>query len=235
MTQGDITGLILSYGYAFGLLLIVESIGKSLNWRQDFTRKIIHMGAGLWIWGMLYFFDHWYFGIIPFATFIPLNYIFYRYQVFKSMDTRSSTPGTVYFAISITILFILLWRTDGTADYVPIAAAAVMAMTIGDALASIIGRKWGAHKYSIWGSTRSFEGSAVMLVASSLVIGLTLIYLPDSALSLNSMLFSANTILLLTFAGSLVATVAEAVSPKGTDNLFVPLLSAAIMFLISGM
>lgn len=235
MTQGDIIGLVLSYIYAFGLLLIVETIGKSLKWEQDFTRKIIHIGAGLWIWGILYFFDHWYFGIIPFATFIPLNYIFYRFQVFKAMDTRSSTPGTVYFAISITVLFVWLWRTGGALDNVPLAAAAVMAMTIGDALASIIGRKWGRHKYTILGSTRSLEGSALMFISSLIVVGLTLFCLPGSALSPNSVLLSANAVLLLTVCGAVVATLAESFSPKGTDNLFVPLLSGLAIFLLSGL
>lgn len=235
MTQGDIIGLILSYVYAFGLLLIVEAIGKRFKWQQDFTRKIIHIGAGLWIWGILYFFDHWYFGVIPFATFIVLNYIFYRFQVFKAMDTGSSTPGTVYFAISITMLFVWMWRTGGAVDNIPIAAAAVMAMTIGDALASIIGRRWGKHIYTFWGSARSLEGSAVMFVSSLIVIALTLIYLPGSALSPNSVLLSANAVLLLTICGAVVATLAESFSPKGTDNLFVPLLSGLAMFLLTGL
>jgi len=109
MSRGDIVGLVLSYLYAFGLLFVVEAVGKLFKWHQEFTHKIIHIGAGLWIWGILYFFDHWYFGIIPFATFIVLNYVFYRQQSFKAMDTTESTPGTVYFAISITVLFVWSW------------------------------------------------------------------------------------------------------------------------------
>ena len=105
MTTGDIIGLVASYVYAFGMLFGVEAIGKGLKWKQPFTRKIIHIGAGLWIWGILALFDNWYFGIIPFATFIVLNYVFYRQQSFEAMDAEDSTPGTVYFSISITILF----------------------------------------------------------------------------------------------------------------------------------
>ena len=234
MTQGDINGLILSYVYAFGMLLIVEFIGKKLKWHQDFTRKIIHMGAGLWIWGILYFFDNWQYGIIPFATFIVLNFLFYKFQIFKAMDTTESTPGTVYFAISITILYAWLWRTGGAADYVPIAVAAIMAMTIGDALASILGKKYGKHKYTILGSTRSFEGSAVMAVSSLIVIGLTLSLLPGSTLSTHSIPFSVNAVVILTLAGGITAAAAESISPKGTDNLFVPLLSALVMYFLAG-
>jgi phytol kinase len=76
MSQRDVIGLVASYVYAFGLLFVVEAVGRRLKWPQDFTRKIIHIGAGLWIWGLLALFEHWTIGLIPFATFIVLNYIF---------------------------------------------------------------------------------------------------------------------------------------------------------------
>jgi len=231
MTQGDTIGLILSYVYAFGLLFFVEFLGKKLNWEQDFTRKIIHIGAGMWIWGILYFFDNWYFGIIPFGTFIILNYLFYRQQSFKAMDTEESTPGTVYFAISITILFAAMWRTGGDSDTVPIAAAAIMAMTVGDAFASLIGKRIGKHKYTILKHTRSFEGSAAMFITGFIAIYLTLSLLPGSAMSPNSIVFSQSQLFTGSIIATITATAAESVSPRGTDNLFVPLLSALVMFL----
>ncbi len=222
MSLGDVLGLVLSYVYAFGLLFGVEAIGKLFRWRQELTRKVIHIGAGLWIWGILALFDHWYIGVIPFATFIVLNYMFYSQQSFKAMDTAQSTPGTIYFALSITVLFGLLWRTGGGPDHVPIAAAAVMAMTLGDATASLIGLRWGTHRYTVLGHTRSWEGSAAMAVV-------TLTWLPGSALSPNSLSLTTINRLLITLAGAVVATLAEAVSPIGTDNLTVPLLAGLIM------
>jgi phytol kinase len=233
VTRGDIIGLVLSYIYAFGMLFVVESIGKRLKWPQDFTRKIIHIGAGLWVWGILYFFDHWYFGIIPFATFILLNYIFYRQQTFKAMDTTASTPGTVYFAISITVLYGLLWRTGGPPDRAPIATAATMAMTLGDALASLVGRRWGSRPYTIFGHTRSLQGSAAMAVFSFLGIFLTLLWLPGSALSPNSAVLGAFPALWMALVGTVAATLAEALSPAGTDNLSVPLLSGLALYLLT--
>ncbi|MBN1309994.1 MAG: phosphatidate cytidylyltransferase [Anaerolineae bacterium] len=231
MTTGDTIGLILSYVYAFGMLLGVEAIGKAFKWPQDFTRKIIHIGAGMWVWGILYFFDHWYFGIIPFATFIVLNYLFYRRQTFKAMDTEKSTPGTVYFAASITLLYGLLWRTGGAIDRAPIATAAVMAMTWGDALASIVGVRWGSHKYTVFGHTRSWEGSAAMALSSLLVILGTLAFLPGSALSPSSVTSTGTMLIVMSVAGTVVATLAEALSPAGLDNLSVPLLTGLALSL----
>ena len=230
MSRADIYGLVLSYVYAFGLLFGVEAVGKRLKWPQWVTRKLVHIGAGMWVWGILYFFTEQRYGIIPFATFIVLNYIFYRLQAFKAMDAQDATLGTVYFAISITILFGWLWRTDGSSDRVPLAAAAVMAMTWGDALASLVGKKWGRHRYNTFGHQRTWEGSLTMLVSSFVVILLTLWLLPGSNLSPNSI--SPPALWLLGATAALIATGAEAFSPAGTDNLTVPLLTA--LFLVAG-
>ena len=235
MTRNDIIGLIASYLYAFGLLFIVEAIGKRFKWPQAFSRKIIHIGAGMWIWGILALFDTWTIGIIPFTTFIVFNFVFYRFQIFKAMDAVDSSPGTVYFAISIAILFALLWRTGGAPDRVPVAAAAVMAMTWGDGLASIVGQKYGKRIYTIFGHKRSREGSVAMAVATFTVILLTLTLLPGSTLSPNSVALPFWGVLLLTVIGTVVATAAEAFSPAGTDNLSVPLLTGLALFLLNAL
>ncbi len=233
MSSGDIVGLILSYVYAFGLLLGVEALGKRYHWSQYFTRKLVHIGAGLWIWGILLLFDHWYYGIIPFATFIAMNYIFYRQRTFGTMDAADSTLGTVYFAISITTLFALLWRTGGAADYVHVAAASVMAMTLGDGLASIVGNRWGKHSYtSLKQHTRSWEGTIAMAVFSLLGIALSLSLLPGSSLSPHGVPLSIGTILVCTLLGTVVATLAESLSPAGTDNLTVPLSTGMVLYLL---
>jgi len=232
VTQGDIIGLVLSYIYAFALLFIVEALGKQLKWPQHVTRKIIHIGAGMWSWGILYFFDHWYFGIIPFATFIVMNYVFYRRQAFQQMDTEESSPGTVYFAFSITALFALLWRTGGALDRVPIAMAGVMAMTWGDALAHIVGRASGKHTYQMFGHTRSWEGTAAMVVFAFIAMFLTLWLLPGSVLSPNSRVLGPGNAAIMAVFATTLAAILEGVTPAGLDNLSVPLVSALSLILL---
>jgi phytol kinase len=232
MTTQDWIGLGISYAYASGLLVLAELIRRWRGYPQDFTRKLVHISAGMWVFGVLALFDTWYIGVIPFATFIGINYILWRYRFLEAMDAPDSTPGTVYFALSITILFLLLWRKGLPGDRGYIAAAGAMAMTWGDSLAAIFGRRFGRRRYTIMGGTRSWEGSAVMFLASGVAMFLTLLLVPGSPLAPTATPLGAGAALVAALCGATVATAAEAVSPHGTDNLSVPLLAAGAVFIV---
>lgn len=232
MTNSDFIGLAASYIYAISLLILGEGLRKLFGVKPELTRKLIHIGAGMWVFGVLLLFKTWEIGILPFATFIGLNYLFYRYRVIGAMDSEDSSPGTVYFAISVTLLFGLLWRPQGPVDNAPIAVAGVMAMTWGDALAALIGRRFGQHKYQVGNSVRSWEGSVAMLLASTVAIFLVLLSLPGSLLSPLSVSISVGWAFLTALVSATFATLVEAVSPHGTDNLSVPLVAAGVAWIV---
>lgn len=231
MSSVDFWGLVYSYVYAFALLLIVEQIGKKLRWPYFVTRKIIHIGAGMWTWALLFLFDHWYIGIIPFATFIVLNYLFYRLRTFSTMDGEKESPGTVYFAISITALFLIGWRNTPS-DHTYFVIPALMVMTWGDAMASLFGKFKGKHLYTFLGSTKSFEGSMMMLLFSFLAVSISLFVLKGSAMSIQAQQATGLSILLTGFLTAIIAAITEALSPAGTDNLSVPLISALVIYVL---
>lgn len=231
MTAHDIWGLVLSYVYAFGLLIVVEQVAKKLHWPQFVSRKIIHIGAGMWTWAIVLIFDHWYWGIVPFASFIVLNYWFYRQRTFAAMDGEKESPGTVYFALSITILFLMGWRNFPD-DQLHLILPAIMAMTWGDAMASLIGKYFGKHSFSFRGLQKTLEGSAAMLLFSTLAIWGTLLVLQHYQMSTTLAEFNSLYLLGKALIVASVLTGVEAVSPFGTDNLFVPLIGAGLLFLL---
>jgi len=231
--SNDILALVFSYVYASSLLVVSEILMRKFGWKQFITRKLVHIGAGMWVWGILYFFDTWYLGIIPFATFIILNFIIYKYEILKGVDAEDSSPGTVYFAFSITALFLLFWRTGVPSPNLFIAVAAVMAMTWGDALASLVGKTWGKRKYTFLKHTRTWEGSAAMFISAFIVIFLVLKFLPGSGLNPGVTSLSTEQIFILTGASAGVGTFAESISPAGTDNLSVPFAVALILWLLT--
>ncbi|NWG19455.1 MAG: phosphatidate cytidylyltransferase [Chloroflexi bacterium] len=231
MTAGDWIGLGISYAYAVGLLASGEALHRFAGLPADLTRKLIHVGAGMWVFGILALFDRWEIGIVPFATFILVNYVLYRYRVVRAMDSADSSPGTVYFAIAITMLFALLWRPQGPIDRGVAATAGVMAMTWGDALAALVGKRFGRRKYTVGHSTRTLEGSAVMFATSALAMLLTVTLLPGSALAPFAPSGDLARGMTAALSGAAAATLVEAVSPHGTDNLSVPLAAAAAAYL----
>ena len=228
MTFGDILGLIFSYVFAFGMLLLVEAIRRWRNYSTEFTRKLVHIGAGMWIWVILLLFDHWQFAIIPTATFILFNYLFLRYHVFSSMDPKEgATPGTVYFAFSCTLLLFIFhngWEQGFPRGFEYYAMSGIMAMTWGDAFAAIIGKRFGKHSYRVPGRTkhrRTLEGSLACLVFTFAAVAITLTIMSS---------LTAPLILIGALIAALVATLLEAISPHGTDNLTVPIVVAIVLF-----
>ncbi|MBU1751717.1 MAG: phosphatidate cytidylyltransferase, partial [Chloroflexi bacterium] len=80
----DWVGLVLSYVWVFAVLGGGEGLRIVFKLPRDFTRKFVHIGVGLWAIGTVLVFENWYFAIIPPLSFIVLNYISYRREVFKA-------------------------------------------------------------------------------------------------------------------------------------------------------
>ena len=220
----DWLALIISYVYVFAMIGIGEGLrkwpgqAKPGTYSTEFTRKFIHIGVGMWAFGTVLLFQHWYFAIIPPLSFVVLNYISYRREIFKSVETgEKGNLGTVYFPISFVAIICLFWTRPN------LLVASLMPMTWGDALAAILGQRYGQRKYSILGSTRSIEGSLAMLLFSWLSTFLALLLLPPLGWQ-TSMLYS--------LALAVFTTLVEALSPWHIDNLTVPLFSAALLYLI---
>ncbi len=215
----DWLALITSYAYVFAAIGVGEGLRKWRGYSTEFTRKLIHISVGLWAFGTVLLFEHWYFAIIPPLSFVVLNYISYRQELFKSVETgEKGNLGTVYFPISFAIILRLFWSSPH------LLVASLMPMTWGDALAAILGRRYGQRKYSVLGSTRSLEGSLAMFLFSWLSTFLALLLLPP---------LGWQTSLLYSLALAVFATLVEALSPWHIDNLTVPLLSAALLYLIT--
>lgn len=96
-----------------------------------------------------------------------------------------------------------------------------MPLTGGDALAALMGRRFGRRYYTVMGSTRSLEGSLVMFCASALTTFLALA------------LLGAHKSLGIALVTALGATLAEAIAPWGLDNLTIPAAAAVLLALLA--
>ena len=214
--------LILAFVYVFVAIGLGELLRRSFHLSQGFTRKFIHIAVGMISIPTVLMFKSLYWAIIPPLAFVVINYLDYRFGLIQAMmSSDRSNLGTVYFPISFAAILVLFWGNSAMPTTHPyLIVAALMPLTWGDALAAVVGERTGRHRYTIFGHTRSLEGSATMFIVSALATFLAL-----GMLSLPVRFVVA-------IVTALGATVAEAISPWGIDNLTVPAVSALILALM---
>jgi phytol kinase len=213
----DRIALIASFTYVFAMIGVAEGLRKWRGYSVEFTRKFIHIAVGMWAFGTVLLFERRAFAIIPPLAFVAINALSYWRGTFKAMETgEKGQLGTVYFPLSFAALIWVLW------GHPHLLVASLMPMTWGDALAAVLGRRIGQHRYTVGRSTRSLEGSAVMFLASWAATLVALVLLAPEPLGPAAAVGAAA-------ATALAATAVEAVSPWGIDNLTVPAVSALML------
>ncbi|KAL1920045.1 uncharacterized protein VTP21DRAFT_1191 [Calcarisporiella thermophila] len=218
----DTNALVISYIYATSLLITGELLYRFLRWPRWITRKFVHIFAGLWVWFCIMAFESKLIGLIPFITFIPMNLFLVYVSIFRSIGSKDRNFGTVYFAISIASLLYFFQ------DRQHLAMVGIMDMTLGDAVACLVGtsvKAWRAKKYEKKETKgKTLVGSLACAVACFWASMFTLwaMHYPGGAWSY----------LLLSVVSMLVGTIVEACSPPGMDNLFMPILVTTSLWLL---
>lgn len=214
----DYTALIVSYVYVFSVIGLGELLRRVLHRSSNFTRKFIHIGVGMWVLGTVWLFETLWLALIPPATFVLINAISYWRGTFKAMETgEKSNLGTIYFPIAFAALIYVFWEQP------LLMVASMMPLTWGDAQAALVGQRYGHRFFTVAGHTRSLEGSMAMLFWSWVTTALVLFVMPY-LLGMPAI----NWLLTLIYGGAvaIVATLVEALSPWGIDNLTIPAASA---------
>ncbi len=198
-------GLLASYGFVFAVIGLSTLFDKLNIFNDEGSRKFIHIGVANWWLLAMFFFDQdtYYFAIIPPLTFIALNYLSYRFNLVKSMERDVQTTndlGTVYYAISLFIITFIAFYFDR----LMIGALAILVMGYSDGLSAVFGTHFKSAKLY---QNKSLIGFVTMFIVT-MIIGLILFP------------FVWHYILLIAIAAAMV----ELYTPKGLDNLSVPLL-----------
>ena len=211
--MNDLLAILISFVYVFLILGAAEGLRRAFKLEADFTRKVVHIGVGMWAWGTAALFTNRWAAIVPPAAFVAINYLSYRYGLFMAMESKDkSNLGTVYFPIAFVAAVLLFFDTK------PLFLLTLMPLTWGDPFAAIVGRRFGRHHYTVLKSTRSLEGSFAMLILSFLSAWGTLILFGSDPFNWVALLIAS--------AVATLSTLVEAISPFGLDNLLIPAASA---------
>jgi len=221
-----ITIAILFVGIAL-LIALSEWVRHKLNWSEEFSRKLVHILVGV----LMFFSPVLLVSSLPLvliATFFTvLNLVATKKGWLKGMHGERKTYGTVYYPLSFLILVVLCWE-----NYKIILIASLMILAIADALAAIVGESIkNPRKYVLISEQKSFEGSVTMFFVSTLMTMLALTYYPFNSVPA---IDSAITVLWISVITGVIATAAEALSSKGSDNLTVPIFVAIFLYFMLG-
>ncbi|MEM2086626.1 MAG: SEC59/DGK1/VTE5 family protein [Archaeoglobaceae archaeon] len=210
--MNDLIPLLSVYVYVGFLVLISEKVIKN----ELIGRKFLHIMVGNIAFLLPFFESREVMTFLAAFPFVILTFLMSPYSPIRiqSKTTLSGHAlGLFYYSIAWTILaFFLFERRDAI-------SMGIVAMSYGDGFASLIGTKYGKRKFSIFGATKSLEGSLAMFLASVAMFAVIQLYYGAEM-----------SILILLLA--LIATIIEAITPKGLDNLSV---SIAIALLYVGL
>ena len=214
----DIIGLILSFAFVFLMIFLATLIQKLFELSNEFSRKIIHITVGNWIFIALYYFEDWYIAIIGPVAFILINFLSYKFTIFKAMELQEKNPGTIYYPISLAICTLLTYSQK---PLLLLPYLGIMAMTWGDGFAAVIGKKFPIKQIR----PRKSIGGSVSFFIFTLVASIIYLLVEPTDLS-------TGTIILYALATAFIGVLIELFSPKNLDNLTVPIMLGLIGFFI---
>jgi len=238
----DLIATVISIVILLAIVQINAYIQKKEKVSQIITRKLVHILAGpvfvvTWMLFSGEIISHYIAVIVPLLfvlQFITIGLGVIKNESFVASMSRSGDPrellqGTLYYSI-VMVLMTFFWfyvPSTGISNANPTALLIIGCVSGGDGFADIIGRKFGGEKkFGIKGSEKTIIGSIGMLVGSILVSSILVLIF-----SLEVPQFDILILILPIIVVSIVATVVEALSPKGTDN-FTVFLGVVFVILI---
>ena len=207
--------LIAVFIYLGVLVILAEALSR-LSDDPELTRKVVHIGSGnviLLAWWLDISRSVIVGAAIIAAAIAIVSYIIPILPSIESVGRKSF--GTLFYAISMGVLAGCFWQNSP--QY---AVIGILIMAWGDGMAAIIGQRFGKHKYRVGQVSKSWEGSFAMAVAAATVTGVILVVVEGNSWQTWT----------ISFVVALVATVLEAFSKLGIDNLTVPVAGGFLCF-----
>lgn len=211
--MNNLVGVIVSAIYIVAVVVASKFMSK---FGEEASRKFIHvLLSNVWIIYMLFIDSLVPACILPIA-FVIINTLSYKFKLIKSMEREENDGfGTIYYAVSMLVVSIIAY----VAGDPRVGATGILIMGYGDGFAAIIGKKIKSKKYKIGKTTKSIAGSLTMFIISLFISFIVL-----KMIGVKYLIFDSLGI-------AVVATILEAISIKGFDNITVPVITTILTFL----
>ncbi len=218
----------LNYLHIFEITIIVlvifvlaESIRRRFNIKTEATRKFAHVSTGAVTLFFPYLFTSHISVLILSTGFLILLIFSQQFNFLNSINNiqRKSFGSIAYPVVIYVCFYFYSQKNDLIYYFIPL-----LIFIICDPLAAFVGLETKWFPYRIWKDSKTVAGSLAFLIASFLITFFLLTYLQRTEISYA---------IFISGIMALVTTFAEAASPLGLDNLFVPLSSLLTLELLT--
>ena len=198
------------------LLALAEIVALRRSLRPELGRKFAHIWCGILAAALPLFLPFSAIVILA-AAFVPFMLFSRRLGLFPIVHrAERTTYGEVYFPVGILLV---AWLVPHRVEY----AFGVLVLAVADAMASLIGQRYGQRAYQILFATKTYIGSAAFF-ATTIALGLV------ATQALGEWSGKA---LLVVCTIAVATTLEEALVGGGADNVILPVSAAAMLLALT--
>ncbi len=215
------------FGIFFVFILLVVACSDIIRRRYlvsgETTRQFVHVAVGLLVSSSPFLFKAALPPALLAIIFIVLNAVAIRQEQMKGMHTiLRRSYGTVFFPLSFLILILFFWYRNPA-----ILMVSMLIMTLADPLGAMVGNRPGKKiNFRLWRDTKTVSGSLAIFASTFLLTTVGFYFFRQwAAMALPEL----PELLVIGLNVSIVATVSEAISHAGSDNLSLPLSTALML------
>jgi phytol kinase len=200
---------------------IAEILRKKLKVKTEITRKFVHICAGLISMTFPSIFPNHFFVLVLALGFLLLLLVSRRYGFLNSVNAISRPSyGSIIYPIAIYLCFFVYKQSnDILYYYVPL-----IIFIISDPVAALVGMQTQWKPYKVYNEKKTVGGSVAFFI-SAFMLTYGIVYYNITATWYAVGLYS----LII----AVVATVTEALSYKGMDNLFIPVSGIITLYFLN--
>ncbi len=208
--------------YFFLLLAVAEILYHVLKIKVEFTRKFVHIITGfLTLLFPVMLGNQWFVLLLcsSFAVILILSKKFNLLQSINAIERKS--VGSLSYPISVYGCYLAFYYSNQHYMYYYLP---ILILAICDPIAALTGKKWPIGEYKVGKERKTLLGSTLFFLSAFAVVMIVSKLLNQP--------FEVQKTILVAISIALIATMAEAISRKGYDNITIPasvLLSLVIV------
>jgi len=208
---------LISFFLLFASAIItVEVLTRKDSLKAETSRKLVHVSGGFGALLFPFFIESWHTVAALTSFFIVTLYVGERKNILTCLtNVGRKSIGAIIFPVAILLLFIV--ANGNTALYV----SSLLVLTLADTGAALVGTNYGKIRYHTGKEEmKSVEGSVTFWMIGFLAVHIPLLLLSD---------IPRETTVLVGILMATLLSYIEAISVRGTDNLFVPIATGYLL------